>query len=428
MGAAVAVLLATVVLAACGGGGDDSSSDESTGAEGTSSTAAEPVDDHPLGGLHEPRAAGHQGRGRGIRRSHPDVTVKVVGGINDDKIIAAHPRRQRARRGVSRSPPTNVGSFCSSGGWIDLKPYPDASDKIDVNMFPQASQYYTQYKGKRCALPMLADAYGLYYNKKLFKRPGSPSRRRRCRELTDVRQEADQEEPGRRRSRSSATTPRMASTPNAPQHYGPVFGAKWVDGEGKSTLAKRPGLDEVAEVAEGPRRLVRLRQARQVPGGRWATSSRPPTRSRRGKLAMTIDGEWRVAFIADRAPRPRLRHGAAAGRRRPARALRLGLRQRHDHRHPEGRQAQGRGVGAGQVPDDRRPRAGAAVERPAQRADDEDLAEVAATSRRTRTSRCSSTSSPTRRLEHDADHGGRQPPTRSSSRASSTKWQAGQRR
>ena len=39
-------------------------------------------------------------------------------------------------------------------------------------MFPAAPRYYTQYEGKRCALPLLADDYGLYYNKKLFKAAG----------------------------------------------------------------------------------------------------------------------------------------------------------------------------------------------------------------------------------------------------------------
>ena len=39
-------------------------------------------------------------------------------------------------------------------------------------MFPAASRYYTQYKGKRCALPLLADVYGFYYNKTLFKQAG----------------------------------------------------------------------------------------------------------------------------------------------------------------------------------------------------------------------------------------------------------------
>ena len=39
-------------------------------------------------------------------------------------------------------------------------------------MFPTRWQYYTQFKGTRCALPMLADVYGLYYNKKLLAKAG----------------------------------------------------------------------------------------------------------------------------------------------------------------------------------------------------------------------------------------------------------------
>ena len=52
-------------------------------------------------------------------------------------------------------------------------------------MFPAATRYYTQYKGTRCALPLLADAYGLYYNKALFKAGrASRARRRRSRSST----------------------------------------------------------------------------------------------------------------------------------------------------------------------------------------------------------------------------------------------------
>ena len=41
-----------------------------------------------------------------------------------------------------------------------------------MNIFPKATLYYTQYKGTRCALPLLADAYGFYYNKKLLQAAG----------------------------------------------------------------------------------------------------------------------------------------------------------------------------------------------------------------------------------------------------------------
>src|SRR5262245_49996663 len=99
-----------------------------------------------------------------------DVEVKVVGGINDDKIIAAM-RAGNAPDVVSSFTSQNVGIYCSSGGWIDLAPYLKKS-KIDSNIFPAATRYYTQYKGTRCALPLLADVYGFYYNKKLLAAAG----------------------------------------------------------------------------------------------------------------------------------------------------------------------------------------------------------------------------------------------------------------
>src|SRR3712207_8131013 len=38
--------------------------------------------------------------------------------------------------------------------------------------FPKPLLEYTQFEGKRCALPILNDAYGLYYNKDMFKAKG----------------------------------------------------------------------------------------------------------------------------------------------------------------------------------------------------------------------------------------------------------------
>src|SRR5215212_8949913 len=103
-------------------------------------------------------------------KKHPEVKVKVVGGINDDKITASI-RSGNVPDVVSSFTSANVGSYCKSGAWLDLKPFL-SKDHLDVNVFPKTSQYYTQYNGKRCALPFLADVYGLYYNKKMFKAAG----------------------------------------------------------------------------------------------------------------------------------------------------------------------------------------------------------------------------------------------------------------
>jgi multiple sugar transport system substrate-binding protein len=106
-------------------------------------------------------------------RKHPEVTINVVGGIDDNKIVAAI-RSGTAPDVVSSFNSYNVGNYCGSGGWIDLGPLMK-KDHIDASMFPPAPRYYTQYQGKRCALPLLADDYGLYYNKSMFAKAGIKS-------------------------------------------------------------------------------------------------------------------------------------------------------------------------------------------------------------------------------------------------------------
>jgi hypothetical protein len=49
---------------------------------------------------------------------------------------------------------------------------------------PAGAAEYTQYEGNQCALPLLSDAYGLYYNKDAFAAAASPSRPRPCRSST----------------------------------------------------------------------------------------------------------------------------------------------------------------------------------------------------------------------------------------------------
>ena len=215
--AIVSALLATLALAACGGGGDSKST--STAGAKASSTAPVTITlwngftNRELGVLQQAVDAFHQ--------SHPSITVKVVGGVNDDKIIAAI--RGGNSPDVAQSfTADNTGLFCSSGGWIDLKPYMDAS-KVDASMFPPAVQTYTAYKGKRCALPMLADTYGLYYNKDLFKKAGIASPPKTMSELT-----ADAKKLTVRSGASFKVVgydPAQGFYENAPAHYGPVFGA-----------------------------------------------------------------------------------------------------------------------------------------------------------------------------------------------------------
>ena len=156
---------------------------------------------------------------------------------------------------VSSFTSSNVGIYCSSGGWIDLSPYMK-QDKITPSIFPAATMYYTQYKGTRCALPLLADVYGFYYNKALFKTAGLTHPPRTLAELTAVREEADEAQRATGRSRSSASTPCLGFYQNA---AGALSAARRRRSTSTPTasrsLSSRSGVAEAADVAEEPDRL-----------------------------------------------------------------------------------------------------------------------------------------------------------------------------
>jgi multiple sugar transport system substrate-binding protein len=241
-------------------------------------------------------------------KKNPNVTVKVVGGINDDKITSAI-RSGKVPDVVSSFTSANVGTYCSSGAWIDLAPLMKKSN-ISANLFPKTSQYYTQYKGKRCALPFLADDYGLYYNKTLFKKAGIKSPPKTFSELTKDAKKLTQ--------RKSNGDIKVAGynpffgfySGNAPDMttYAPLYGAKWTDSAGHSTISKDPQWSKFLKWQKslvdwyGYTKLVKFNSG-------TADEFSASNAFEIGKLAMDMDGEWRVAFIA--AEHPNLNYGTA---------------------------------------------------------------------------------------------------------------------
>jgi multiple sugar transport system substrate-binding protein len=228
------------------------------------------------------------------------VEVKVVGGINDDKIIAAL-RAGNAPDIVSSFSSQNVGIFCPSGGWIDLVPYLKR-DHIDVNIFPAASRYYTQYKGTRCALPLLADSYGFYYNKTLFRQAGLTRPPKTFSELTAyakklTKRNAD----GSFKVVGYDPNPTFYHGGAGMSPYGTLIGATYFDKDGKSNLSSDPGWARLLKWQKslidyyGYSKLVRWQTGA---GDEFSASHAFET----GKLAMMLDGEWRVAFLKNEHP------------------------------------------------------------------------------------------------------------------------------
>jgi multiple sugar transport system substrate-binding protein len=284
------VVLATIALSACGGG---SSSSKSSSGKPVNLTIWVGWSARELGVFKDVVAEYDQ--------KHSDVTVKIVGGINDDKIIAGI-RSGKVPDVVSSFTSANVGNYCSSGGWIDLAPLLKES-KLSVDVFPQTSQYYTQYKGKRCALPLLADTYGLYYNKKLLTEAGLHSPPKTMTQLTEYARELTKRNPDGSIKVAGYDPFYGFYAGNAPDlsTYAPLFGAEWTDSSGKSSLSSDP---DWAKLLDWQKNLVDwygyndLVKFHAGAADEFSASNAFEI----GKLAMIQDGEWRVAFIAAEHP------------------------------------------------------------------------------------------------------------------------------
>src|SRR4051812_41545171 len=174
----VVVGVVAAVAAGCGGGG---------GGGGSSTAAAKFDDSKPTtltvwSGFTERELGIWNQALQGFHKLHPKIKIKSVGSIDNNKIVAGI--RSGNPPDVALSFETDkTGAFCSSGGWINLDGY-IKRDNVNMNQFPQAVQSYSNFGDKRCAMPVLADTYGLYYNKDMLQRAGITSPPKTFSELT----------------------------------------------------------------------------------------------------------------------------------------------------------------------------------------------------------------------------------------------------
>ena len=295
MAIATAATLALGV-AACGGTGDSGGS--SDGAPVAKGTKLEPADITLWVGFTKRELRVIKETVAEFEKENPQVKVKVVGGINDDKIIAAS-RGGNAPDVAQSFSADNAGAFCGSGAWIDLKQYMDR-DGISDSIFPPAPRSYTQFEGTRCALPMLADAYGLYYNEDMLKKAGFSGPPKTVSELTEYAKKLTVKNADGS-LKVVGFNPAMAWYSNTPSNFGPMYGGKWTDDEGKSILGQDPAWAKLLTWQKdlidwyGYDNLVKFQAGL---GDEFSASNA----FEKGRLAMNIDGEWRTAFIADEAP------------------------------------------------------------------------------------------------------------------------------
>ncbi|MDX3849287.1 ABC transporter substrate-binding protein [Streptomyces sp. AK02-01A] len=233
-----------------------------------------------------------------FEKSHPNIKVNVVSNINDDKL------NQALRAGGSKGPDvvssfttSSVGKFCSSGAFADLKPFIEKS-KLDLEKtFPKVLLEYTQFEGKRCALPLLSDAYGLYYNKDAFKKAGITAPPKTMSELAEdakklTKTKGDSYE-------QVGFMPTYHGYETVVDHYMSSWDHTYFDQDGKSNVAKDPAF---AKMFTFQKKLVddlggyeKLERFRSTFGDEWGAKHPFQT----GQVAMQLDGEWRLGMAED---------------------------------------------------------------------------------------------------------------------------------
>jgi multiple sugar transport system substrate-binding protein len=236
-----------------------------------------------------------------FEKENPNIHVKVVGNITDDKI------NQALRAGGPNAPDVvssfttdNVGQFCSSGAFVDLTPFLDKSGVEPTATSTEAQLEYTKYEGNQCSLPLLGDAYGLYYNKDAFAAAG-------IQEPPKTLSEFDADAVKLTKT-SGDTYSELGFMPNyhgyesTPSHFAAQWSPEYFTADGASNVADDPALEAMYD---WQRQLVdklggydRLEKYRTTFGDEFGAKNPFMT----GQVAMAIDGEWRAGMIEESIP------------------------------------------------------------------------------------------------------------------------------
>jgi multiple sugar transport system substrate-binding protein len=155
------------------------------------------------------------------------------------------------------------------------------------------------YKGSACMLPLLNDAYGLYYNTSMFQKAGIKSPPKTYSELfADAKKLTQFNSDGS--IKVAGFLPLQTGYYELANYVNGIYsGANWYDASGKCLLAKDPRFAQQLQFLKsmldwfGFDKLSRFFAS----NGGENTEFSPSNLFENGKLAMDFDGEWRVAFI-----------------------------------------------------------------------------------------------------------------------------------
>ncbi|MFJ2398256.1 ABC transporter substrate-binding protein [Streptomyces sp. NPDC087843] len=237
----------------------------------------------------------------GFEKAHPNIHVNIVANMTDDKI------NQALRSGGDKAPDVissfttnNVGKFCSSGALVDLNPFFKKAGIDAATTFPKAMNEYTQFDGNRCTVPLLGDAYGLYYNKTAFKKAGITAPPKTW---TEFESDAKKLTVPKGDSYSQlGFMPNYHGWESTTEHYFGQFSPTYFDKSGKSSIAKDPafeaGFTLQKKLVDELGGYQKLEKYRSKLGDEWG----PKHPFHTGQVAMQLDGEWRLGMAEEAKP------------------------------------------------------------------------------------------------------------------------------
>ncbi|MDQ2838262.1 MAG: extracellular solute-binding protein [Actinomycetota bacterium] len=236
----------------------------------------------------------------GLHTKYPWLTVKFVPGKDDAAFAKAVAAGDPPDVFISTAP-DYVGQFCHNGTVLDMNPYLKLAN-IDVSKtFPAASSVYTQYQGKQCALPLLTDAYGLYYNKTMFAKAGISGPPKTFSELmTDAQKLTVRNPDGSIKTFGLVT--RTDYDSNANIFTGVQTNAKFYDDQGKSTFASDPNWTKILELDKNLQDYYGASNVQKFVGQYQPHTDDASNAFVKGAAAMEYDGEWHIGEIKSEAP------------------------------------------------------------------------------------------------------------------------------
>lgn len=227
-----------------------------------------------------------------FEKKHPHIKVEAVKNVNDDKLNQA--LRAGGEKGpdvVSSFTTDNVGRFCSSQVLTDLAPFLEKSRIDPEATFPKTMLDYTEYDGKRCTLPLLGDAYGLYYNKDAFEKAGITAPPKTFSEFDKAAQKLTKEKGDS--YEQLGFMPNYHGYETTIEHYGGQFGVSYFDKKGKANGARDPRMKQMFQwqkkLVDRLGGFTKLERYRATFGDEWGAKHPFHT----GQVAMQLDGEWR---------------------------------------------------------------------------------------------------------------------------------------